>query len=284
MNLICVCCNDLFRWNIIAQNMPSNISNFNLVVVTDTRLGDKVEAIEAMTPYATVITALEVLGAYEDYVGECVNANKYPLGYKMILPWYILSTFKPTKFIMLDDDIVLTEKLDVLFENCGVCAMHRFGYDTIADNNARSTNLKKLSFDVCNIKHSERIKHVNGGHLMFTNEIDTEEYLDIVDAFFMDDICTDVVNAQKNWKSFYIDEVFFTALYHYYSKKYENVYCLQKYIKCHQIIPEKTNLSSLGNLISKYAITHFAFTNKKLAYNSLIELGYLKTGSDYPCY
>lgn len=277
MNLICINCNNIFRWKVIVDNLPSNIDKYKLLVVTDYRLGDKVEVLKRMCPKAEVIEVQTIISKYANEISLHENISKLALAMKLIEPWYISKTYNPDKFIILDDDIVMNEKIDELFDNVNVNAVHRFGFLKFnKDGNNLSDKLRKLALVVNGINYDEPVKYVNGGHLVFSKEVNFDTYILRVRDYMESPVMTEVIANQKNWKSFYVDEVFFCGVYAKFNKQFEGVYDLKNWVKCHQIIPAKTNFKNFGKVMKKYGITHFAHSDKMVAYEELIKLGYLK--------
>lgn len=272
MNIICVVTNDIYRFKILIDNLPSNIKDYKLIFVTDPRLGNSIGIFEQLYSDAEFISSYEVLNSYHNDL-HTINNNidKYPLGYKIIIPWYLSKLYKFDKLLMLDDDIIITEKIKEIFDhinNPSVCAtyfMHKNVSFPKLDSNLISHALMTNGLD-----ENELILYINGGHIMFTKDIDYEDYILKIKTYIESPIVTDLISKQKYWWSYYIDEVFFSALFKKYSEQFDGVYDLYKYVTIHAAI------NSIENSLKKSAILHFAPFDTDSLYPQLIKKGYLK--------
>lgn len=272
MDIICVVTNDIYRFKILTGNLPSNIKDYKLVFVTDPRLGNSINDFKQLYSDAEFISSNEVLNFYHDDLHTSDdNINKYPLGYKIILPWYISKLYNFDKLLMLDDDIIITEKIKELFDSINGPSV----YATYLMH--KKTSFPKLDSDlIClalrvnEIDENKIIPYINGGHIMFTKDINYDEYISRIKIYMENPITIDLINKQEYWWSYYIDEVFFSALFQDYSKKYDGIYDLHKYVMIHSTI------DGIGNSLKKHAVLHFAPFDTNTLYPQLLKKGYLK--------
>lgn len=271
MNIICVVTNNLLRLKVLIHNLP-HLTDCKIIFATDPRLGDKRDEMKTIYPEAEIISALDILGEYSNQ-----NLYNYALGYKMVLPWYIHQNYAFDKFIMTDDDIIITEKIKDLFNNINNPSAVSTSILGLSDKQGRIDNtLRKLAFEVNDISYGEQIPYVNGGHILFTNDMDFRDYIQRVDAFMDSDIVSEAISNQRNWLDFFMDEVFYSCLFKYYSRQYNDVYSIGEYINCQIFAVRNGVLEGIFNVIDKYAISHFAGLPDKVVYPQLIKKGYLK--------
>ena len=271
MNIICVVSNSIRRFKFLIHNLPK-LTNCKIIFATDPRLGDKRDEMKSLYPEAEIISAMDVLDEYSNK-----NLYNYALGYKMVLPWYIHQNYAFDKFIMTDDDIVITDIVEEMFNKINGPSAVQTGTLSISHKqNNTIKNLRKLVFEINNISYSEKIPYVNGGHILFTNNMDFRDYIQRVDTFMDSDIVTEALSNQKTWLDFFIDEVFFSSLFKYYSKQYDNVYSLDEYVNCNPFVIKNGFAESIFKAIDKHAITHFAGMPDNMVYPQLIKKGYLK--------
>ena len=271
MNIICVVSNSIRRFKFLIHNLPK-LTNCKIIFATDPRLGDKRDEMKSLYPEAEIISALDVLNEYSNK-----NLYNYALGYKMVLPWYIHQNYAFDKFIMTDDDIVITSKIEEMFNNINNPSVVQTGILSIRDEqNNIVKNLRKLAFDVINISHSDQIPYVNGGHILFTKDMNFDDYISRVISFMDSDIVADTLSNQRTWLDFFIDEIFYSCLFKHYNEQYDDVYSLKEYINCQTFAVRNGVLESIFSTIDKYAITHFAGLQDNIVYPQLIKKGYLK--------
>ena len=144
----------------------------------------------------------------------------------------------------------------------------------INNYNTTSDEIKSLSFNVNNIDCNERIPYVNGGSLLFTKDLNYNDYIAKVIEFFNSDTVTKALAEQKTWLDFYMDEVFFSCLFYKYNKSFNNTYILNKFVNCRFIVYVDGSLKNIYDNINNYAITHFAGMNDNFVYKTLKELNY----------
>lgn len=280
MNIICVVSNDIFRFKVFINNLPECISNYKLIFVTDPRLGDKIDCFKKLSPETDVISSREVLNEYHNILSTTnPNVDKYPLGYKMILPWYISRKYNLSKLFLLDDDIILTNKLDYLFENIDhpSSVATTFMGSSLGLHGLNSTLIEK-ALSINGIESNVVVPYINGGNILFSNDINFDEYIASVKEYLESDIVTELISKQKYWWSYYIDEVFFSALFKQYSKHFKGVYDLYKHVKQYVVCPSNVekHIMDIGANIEKYALTHYAPFDTDTLYPQLIKKGYLK--------
>lgn len=271
MNIICVVTNNLLRLKFLIHNLP-HLTNCKIIFATDPRLGDKRDEMKALYPNVEIISAMDVLN-------ECPSRNlyNYALGYKMILPWYIHNHYDVNKFIMTDDDIIITSKIEEMFNNINEPSVVQAGILLINDKyNNITKNLRKLAFEINDIPYDEQIPYVNGGHILFTNDMDFDDYIRRVKNFMDSDIVSEAISNQRNWLDFFMDEVFYSCLFKHYSRQYNDTYSLGEYINCQIFAVRNGVLEGIFNVIDKYAISHFAGLPDNVVYPQLIKKGYLK--------
>ena len=276
MNIICVVTNNLLRLKVLIHNLP-HLTDCKIILATDPRLGDKRDEMKALCPNVEIISAVDILNEYYDRFLSSQNIYNYALGYKMILPWYIHNHYDVDKFIMTDDDLIITEKIKDLFDNINNPSAVSTSILGISDKQGRIDNaLRKLAFKVNNISYDEQVSYVNGGHVLFTKDVNFENYIHRVNNFMNSDVITEALSNQRTWLDYCIDEVFFSCLYKHYAKQFDNLYALNKYINCHILAFRNGSLEDIFNVIDKYAISHFAGLSDDIVYPQLIKKGYLK--------
>jgi hypothetical protein len=139
-----------------------------------------------------------------------------------------------------------------------------------------SKELRRTAFDVCGIEYNESIKSVNGGHLLFNKNIDFNEYIAKVKTYLMSDAVTTALTNQKNWVDFFIDEIFFSCLFHQYNKQNGGAYNLNGFVNFKMFSLSNGKLKNIYATINDYAVTHFAGMQDVIVYKRLKELNYVR--------
>lgn len=273
MNILCIVTNNKLRLKTLIKNLPTN-RNYEIIFVTDPRISAMNTTIKSLYPKANIVTSTTVLHEFYSKNSCSENVEAYALGYKMVLPWYMFNNYKVDKLLLVDDDILVTEKLNNMFNEINNPAAVNNGTLKINNYNTTSDEIKSLSFNVNNIDCNEHIPYVNGGSLLFTKDLNYNDYIAKVIEFFNSDTVTKALAKQKTWLDFYMDEVFFSCLFYKYSKSFNNTYILNKFVNCRFIVYVDGSLKNIYDNINNYAITHFAGMNDNFVYKTLKELNY----------
>ena len=148
MNILCIVTNNELRLKTLIKNLPTN-RNYEIVFVTDPRICSMISTINELYPYANIITSLNILdGFYTEYSCKTKNFEKYALGYKMLVPYYLRLKLNFDKLLMVDDDIIVTEKLNDLFDEIEHPSSKITG---IMNKNSRDN---KISYEIKNLAYN----------------------------------------------------------------------------------------------------------------------------------
>ena len=273
MNILCVVTNNKTRLKTLLDNLPEN-KNFQMVYVTDPRIS-KVDDVLSETDI--LYTSTEILEEFYSIYSSNNNTRNYALGYKMLVPWFLSNKLVFDKLLMIDDDIIITEKINDMFENVQTPASTSDNKMIIFNNDTSITNnLKKRAYEINGIDYTTAIKCVNGGHLLFTKKVDFNDYILKVKDYLSSYEVSVAISNQKNWLDFYMDEIFFSCLYHQYNNVYGGAYNLNGFVNFKTFKLYSGKMKNIYSLINEYAITHFAGMNDTSVYKKLKELNYVK--------
>ena len=287
MNAILVLANNMDWFKLMVANFPLSINNFKLIVINETRIGDKISEIERILQRSIVKDYLIIPSdkINEKFKKEVINnafVNDYTMSMNILSLWYVAKCLPYIdKILLLDDDIILREGFDAMFES----ETHLFYYNRLSAGPVNFYDLSKNAqsifnewFRIFNIKFSlnwwqnEYLKkYANSGQrLIIMKSFNLCQYENYLSEFFKSEIFHIAWINRKCHISWYFDErfetfFFFDDLNHDLKRKYKCCLVFNK--------PEKMNKSHF-NLISKSTLFHNTTnSHKREVYAMLIERG-----------
>lgn len=268
MSAICILCNDIKRFEFVTRNLPDEMPD--LFVVNDTRLGDKTEELKKVYPNATFIKGSAIIDEFPKHE----NIFRFALVLKLLIPWYMFKHFGYGKILLLDDDVFITDKVNQLIDSHdngallnGLLTPHGCGTDGMKNQIIRYT-AKHFG-----ITKYEKIGQINAGHILFNRETINDDYQDVVYKWITSEFFTGVLNAQKSWRSFFLDEVFMTFFclknsYSHFSGR-DIALIIRKY--------EKTDYEIIRRCFKNKALIHNCLQmHKNDMFHDLVEKGIIK--------
>lgn len=268
MNAICILCNDIERFKLVTRNLPDEMPD--LFVVNDTRLGDKTKELAKIYPKATFIEGQTIIDEFPNHE----NISRFALVHKLLIPWYMFKHFDYDKILLLDDDVFITDKVNDLIDSHDNGVLHN---GLLAPHGCNSDNMRnrviKYTAKMFGISQYEKLGQVNAGHILFDRKTINDEYQDIVYKWVTSEFFTEVLNAQKSWRSYFLDETFMTffCLKNNYSSlsRKEVVLIISKYEKC--------DYELISRWFKKKALIHNCLQKHKTdMFHDLVEKGIIK--------
>ena len=105
-NAISVLANNLDYFRLMCNNFPDDISDYAVVVFTETRIGDKTEELkqilrESKADKFKVIPSDMVIDKFKADVIDNAFVDEYTMGMNILMLWYLLRYSKFEKILLL---------------------------------------------------------------------------------------------------------------------------------------------------------------------------------------
>lgn len=287
MNVILVLANNMEWFKLMVANFPASINNFKLIVVNEVRIGDKTEEIERILEHS-IIHDYEIISSniinqkFKEDVIDNSFVDDYTMSMNILSLWYVYKyILSIKKILLLDDDVILREGFDKVFES----DKHLFYHTALVDlhhdyyrlsANARSIfnewfRIFKIDFSLDWWQKEYIKKYANSGQrLIIMKNFDVIRYERCLKEFFKSEIFYRAWTNRNTYCSWYFDErfenfFFFDNLNHDLKKTYNYL------LVCRN--PQKMNENHFGR-ISRSTLFHNATnSHKRELYDMLIERG-----------
>lgn len=211
-NVICILANDLDIFPIITSTIKQE--NYDVIVINDTRIGNKIDDLKQIYPNATYIDGMNMIDEFRTDIYDSIVLS-YPLVLKWLIPWYIFKHYQYDKLFLLDDDIVLSDNFHNLFDlyEHGACYSLPI-YKSSTSEDDISYKMYQDLFELFNIP-SKAYCRINGGNILFNrSDITTNKYTDMLITFMKNQYVIEMVNyivdKKRSYRSFTLDEAFLT--------------------------------------------------------------------------
>lgn len=263
-NVICILANNLELFKIVTNNLPENI---NLFVINDTRLGDKINDLKAIYPNATYIRGNDMIDEFDFHP----NVRRFALVLKLLIPTYMFKHYDCDKVLLLDDDVIITDKIHELFDTYvnGMSALGMLEKPPIK-NDIRHQLILKIC-ELFNVEHIPLLQSSNGGIILFDRDTIDNEYKQAVIDYVSDALMTQALIDARSWSTYQLDEIFFS----YFTKRHN--YPSMKLAKCVADAYEKIDWEKYGRYIKNKALFHIVNRKHKVdVFKDLVKLNYLK--------
>ena len=223
-NAICLLVNNLDFIQTFIKNLPKNIDKYDLILINETRIGNKIKSISKITENldnVIILDSQEIANEFKEKVVNTKFVDEYTMGMNILAQWYIFIKYDYEKVLFLDDDVLINEKIDEIFEN-DKCMFYKFGlscggqaYD---DNNVKYKALIKAFGDMYGLdinrttyKDLWKNNHLaNGQRLYYRKDFDIEKYTDDLAKFYSNEILRTFWLNRTMHTSYHLDEWFET--------------------------------------------------------------------------
>lgn len=252
---ICILTNDLTRFEIISRNFPANMPD--LFVINDTRLGDKVDELKQIYSNATFIKGKDILDDFSNHE----NVSRFGIILKLLIPDYMFKNYDYDKILVIDDDIIVTDKISELFE-INNNAVIRSPTVMDANDNVSSPRCKaiRLAVNAFNMPLDFKHQQFNGGQVLYYKKLfNADDYANALVEYICNPTFTSVLNAQKSWATYALDELFTTTFMVKYGFEY-----FSKYVHLHEKKYIDTDLTALDRKLKAKALVHIVTRINKL--------------------
>lgn len=279
-NAICLLVNNLDYIQAFIRNLPTNIDKYDLVLINETRIGNKIKSISKITEDVNnviILDSQDIVKDFKENVLDNIFVDVYTMGMNILAQWYLFKNYQYNKVLFLDDDVLINEKIDDLFNN-DKCMFYKFalscGGKTYYDNNTKYRVLIKTFGDIYNLDINEntyreiwKANHLaNGQRLYYKPDFDIDKYTNDLSKFFSSEILKSFWTSRTMHTSYHLDE-WFESLFAYTAGIINDD--LKKYTYIEMSDNKKVDISKY-NKINKCAIWHNATASHKTDW--LVEL------------
>lgn len=283
-NAILVLANNMNYLRLMVDNLPEEIKDFDFIVVTETRIGDKTseiyEILESNKDLKYKVFTSELINKkFKEEVIDNSFVDEYTMSMNILSLWFVYKHNKSIeKILLLDDDVILREGLNNLFEtNHHLFKSNRLSAGS-ADYYQQSENARivfeewfrifKIRFEEDWWKNIYLKKYANSGQrLIVRDKFDLKEYESKLIDFFKSDIFYQFWINRRTHTSWYFDERFETFFFLDYLNDdlKDSTYLMLTR-------PEKLNVDSAIRKMNKSVIIHNATnSHKSKMYNLMIK-------------
>lgn len=287
MNAILVLANNMDLFKLMVANFPESIRKVKLIIVNEIRIGDKTEEINYILKHSIaqnykIIPSSIINQKFKEDVIDNSFVDDYTMSMNILSLWYVskyMSSIK--KILLLDDDVILREGFDKVFESDKHLFYHTALVGLYPDYYRLSANARsifnewfrifKINFSLDWWQKKYIKKYINGGqYLIIMKNFDAVRYEHCLKEFFKSKIFYYAWTNRNTYCSWYFDErfenfFFFDDLNHDLRYKYNYLLICRN--------PQKINENGFKN-IAKSALFHNATnSHKKELYDMLIERG-----------
>lgn len=223
-NAISILANNLNYFRLMCNNFPDDISDYAVVVFTETRIGDKTEELkkilrESKADKFKVIPSDMVIDKFKADIIDNAFVDEYTMGMNILMLWYLLRYSKFEKILLLDDDVIIGNGLGELFATKHSLFMPFRLSAGPSDMDKLSQNGKKLfqewfdifgeEFNQENYKSLYIDRYMNSGQrLIVRDDISLEYYQTMLHRFFDSKIFHEFWDNRRSHVSFFFDERF----------------------------------------------------------------------------
>lgn len=285
---IVVLANNMKFFKLMAQNFPSDINDYLLIVVNEQRIGDKTEQIEEILQESIcnnykIFGSELILKKFKEEVIDNAFVDSYTMSMNILSLWFVYRFNKRIeKVLLLDDDVILRDGLADLFRN----NKNVFKYNRLSagmsDFFAQSLNAQEILFEWFKIFDIDFTlewwqgvylkKYANSGQrLIVKTMFDLQEYEKKLKQFFESEIFEFAWNERRRHTSWYFDERFETFFF---------METLNDDMKKYAVLvlsrPEKLKENYYRRLKETTIIHNATNSHKKDLYNEMIERGIIR--------
>ena len=281
VNAISILCNNTDFLNLIIRNLDKSIlETTQIVVFTDTRIGDKTEKLQKLCNKidAKLITDKEVNKKLKKLVINTPFVDSWTMSLNILMHWYMFKFFKYDNVLFCDDDVIIKKDIVQLF-NQNKTFIFAYPLNTISDKENGPKQEININMAKCFNYKLDYIKwkkyYALGAYIIFNrSDFNLDLYEKGLHNFFDSKYFAEVWNQCKSYRSKNIDERFMTMFI--LKSKIENK-DLNKFAEHINCKFEKINDKSFQNIFSKKYIIHIGNNkDKPITYNQLIDLNLIK--------
>lgn len=268
---ICILCNNLDYLQAFVNNY--NQKDEDLIIVNETRVGNKIEGIRRITKDNNVIIldSKEIVLQFKKTVSDNVFVDEYTMGMNILAQWYVFRNYDYEKVLFLDDDVLINDKIDELFE-FDKSLFYKFrlsaGGKVYNENGPKYKLLIKAFGDIFDLDINEENyqevwigNHLANGQRMYTkNDYDFQYYEQTLKKFYENEILRALWNNRTLHTSYHLDE-WFETMFAYKTGIINDELKTRTYI---EMSDDKRVDFKKYNKINKCAIWHNATCSHKL--------------------
>lgn len=289
-NAICVLANNMDYFRLFIQNYPEELKtgDFILIVVNETRIGDKTKEIKRMLaesdiPNYNVFTSRKICDIFKEEVVDNDFVEDYTMSMNILSLWFIKRHSKVIqKVLLLDDDVILRPGIAQLFET----DHHLFKSNRLsagcADFENQSGNAKNIFnewFKIFGVEFSQEWwkeqylkKYANSGQrLIVLEKLDLSLYEKKLTEFFESDLFYFAWMSRNTHTSWYFDERFET--FFFFDDLNDDLNASTFLVLSRR---EKLTSGSVRKMLRSSIIHNATNSHKKSVYNFMIENGVIE--------
>ena len=271
-NVICVLANNMSFVEAMVANLPNDFTNYTLVTVNESRIGDKTREIREILDLfnvkdSLVIDSKDIVKQLKREVIDTTFVDEYTMGMNILMLWYVMKQFKGVERILLtDDDVIFFKGLATVFENDkNMFTSFRLSagpvYELASDNRKQYMRewAELFGYTFSKEWYDEYIRcyKASGQRYIVRSQFDLDFYEESLKKFFMCEKFLERWRKRRTHTSWFFDEVFECMVFPYFNNgmnKYTNVIVSK---------PEKIDESSYARM-SNRPIMHNATKSHKL--------------------
>lgn len=213
-----------YNLEVLFRNKPSY--DIRYVIAIDNRICTDVDAVKQLCNKYNV-TNYEILESNEIFTKFKHDIdlttyeffNSYTMSLNILVQWYLLKHGNYNKVLFLDDDVILNNDIEKIFENNkSMFYVYRLSAGALTYDECSKTALKVhtafgniFDFKVTpeNYKQTVIETHINGGQRLYCSaDVDIDKYEMYLKRFFENQDLFEIWSKRRNHCSWYIDERF----------------------------------------------------------------------------
>lgn len=277
--------NNVTYFKYFLDNLPDEISDYNFVFMTESRICDIVDEMrkllsESKIQKYKIITSNEVNQKFKECIVDNKFVDEYSMSMNILSIWYIFKyNRKINKVLLLDDDVILNKGIARIFDNNHNCFKYyrmSAGSSNFYDQSKNQIEIFNEWFKIFDLKYSDELwdKYLKGNlssgqRLIVRDTFDITKYEKYLKRFFESSLLFDVWQKRRVPTSGYFDERFET--FYYFDELNDDLH-----YDVFLIISKPEKVKSY-KATQKYAIVHNATKSHKIkTYEKMVAEGIIK--------
>lgn len=229
-NAIVILANNMRFFKLLVQNFPSDINDYEVIVVNETRIGDKTTEIceildESICNRFRVFPSSLILEKFKANVVDNSFVDSYTMSMNILSLWFVCKYNRGIeKILLVDEDVIINEGLDRLFAfDQHVFKTYRLsaGPADFYSQSAKALEVWDEWFRIFNIEFTEdwwkevylRRYESSGQRLIVRNKLDLAKYEQKLKEFFESEILEMTWAERRTHTSGFFDEKFETLFF-----------------------------------------------------------------------
>ncbi len=292
-NAVVILANYMDFLEIMLDNYPSELYNTDLVIINETRIGDKTTEIRTLlNKYSSVVKNSIIItdADINDKFTEVIDnefVHDYSMSMKLLPLWYLMKFYDYNKLLIMDEDVIINDGINKLFDTDHSLFKHYRMSAGPGEYNQLSKNVISLfeefgrifdfTFDADVYKNVYLKNYESAGQkLIIRDDFNLNKYEEKLKKFFESDLIHSFWLRRRVPTSYALDEKFETFFF-------LDVTNDDLKPSTYLIIGRPENTTDKQYIaLKKYAIIHNATRSHKVkVYKRLMNCGLIKHNSIY---